>query len=99
MFFTSNPIQDGALIILIIIAERSASPFVGLKMFSVFAFLTDFVPNDSGGRNFRIRLKFGIKAYALCEISCIIFDVHCQTACVQEYTKSISIWRMEDNYF
>ena len=63
-------------IILYVIAKMSVRPYVGLKKFLVFIFLSVCHARTRRSNN-PIRLKLGTDFYGLCKISCIVFGAHC----------------------
>ena len=60
-----------------------------LKVFGVGVLA--YLRGDSGNRNYPIKLKFHTNIYGLCEISCIVFAVHCPNSVCIGIQKNISI--------
>ena len=55
----------------------SVRSYIGVEKFLMFVFLSACVSDDGSCRNYPIHLKFGININVLCEVSCIVFGVHC----------------------
>ena len=62
---------------------------------NVFVYLFACASCDSVCRNYSISLKFGTNVYVLCEISFMVFGLHCVNRDTQKYLNTLLL--MEGN--
>ena len=74
-----------------LVAETAVRSYVRLEKFFEFVFLSVSVGCDRDRRNYLICFKFGLSDYAVCEISCLVFCVHCPNIMCIGIQKSISM--------